>query len=496
MADSETASLLEMQEQPEEIRGSQNGKEPRISHAVLLTVAQLSRGMVRLVFVVATARVLGPELFGTYALLLAAVEMIAVASGTGCMDYLTREAARDESLGWGLAGQLVGLRLVCTLLFVGAGLGLLWSLGYARFVLVSAAWFSLTLIWRSLSEAIQGVLRGTGHYLGFFLIELAFGLPIIAGASFLLMRGGGLQVVIATELVAATAAALATVFLALKFRPAKQIRVSWSRLLKTSSIFNLYAFVGGLYDRLDVVLLSKLAGDYATGIYSAAYRPLGTIQLVPYGILYSLLPTLSRDDQKQIDRERLERAMGLLLSVAFIIVLATTVFSEPAIGLLFGARYAQSVVALKILIWAVILRFINYAFNVRLLAAGYERVFVATSLACLAVNILGNLILIPLFSWRAASVMTLVTEVVLFMQNLYWLRRAVGEIPKPFAWMRTTLVFAVVLAVALLGGRIITPITAGSVCLLLFATYLYRTGMFSEFAAAWGARNSEEVCKP
>ena len=39
---------------------------------------------------------------------------------------------------------------------------------------------------------------------------------------------------------------------------------------------NVYGFMGTLYDRFDVVLLSKLAGDYATGIYSVAYRALGS----------------------------------------------------------------------------------------------------------------------------------------------------------------------------------------------------------------------------
>ena len=71
-----------------------------------------------------------------------------------------------------------------------------------------------------------------------------------------------------------------------------------------------YAFIGNLYDRIDIVLLSRLAGNYATGVYSAAYRPLGTVQLVPYGVLYSLLPGLSRNAASGEDERRLERAMG------------------------------------------------------------------------------------------------------------------------------------------------------------------------------------------
>src|ERR1700739_1509001 len=84
--------------------------EARISHAALLTAAQLVRGILRLFFVVAVARVLGPGRFGVYALLLAMVEMLAVASGSGYADYLTREAAKDARVGWGMGSQLIWLR--------------------------------------------------------------------------------------------------------------------------------------------------------------------------------------------------------------------------------------------------------------------------------------------------------------------------------------------------------------------------------------------------
>jgi O-antigen/teichoic acid export membrane protein len=458
--------------------------EPKVSHALLLTGAQLARGLFRLFFVVVVARQLGPQQFGLYALLLAMVEMLAVASGSGYADYLTREAAKDARVGWGLASQLTWLRLGCSLLFAGAGLGILWMLGYPRIVLVATAWLSVSLAPRSVSEAVQGVLRGVGRYVAYLVVELAFDLTLMCGAVFLLVQGGSLKVVIATEVIAPTAAAVASVVFALMFRPSVRVWLKTRQLLEKSVIFNTYAFVTNLYDRFDIVLLSKLAGDYATGVYSAAYRPLGTIQLIPYGILYSLLPALSRG--APADRERLEKAMGFLLSVAFVVVLATMVYAGPAVSLLFGARYAESAVALKILIWAVILRYVNYALNIRLLAGGHERVFVATSLVCLGVNLVGNLIFIPTYSWRAAAAITIVTESVLLAQNIFWLRRTVGAIPRPFGWVRSSLVFAVLVGLAVAAARTTSPVLIGSACILFFLMYLYRAGMIEEFAAVWG----------
>jgi O-antigen/teichoic acid export membrane protein len=458
---------------------------PKISHAVLLTSAQLSRGFSRLFFVLVVARVLGPQQFGVYALLFAIVEMLAVASGSGYADYLTREAAKDPRLGWGLGSQLTWLRLACAFFLACAGLVMLWLFGYPRMVLLAAAWLSVSLAPRSVSEAVQGVLRGVGRYVAYLVVELVFDLTLLGGVVFILAWGGGLRVVIATEVIAATTMSAASIVFMLMFRTKDRVGLHIKQLLKKSSIFNISAFVCNLYDRVDIVLLSKLAGDYATGVYSAAYRPLGTVQLVPYGVLYSLLPGLSRNAESREELSRLEKAMGFLLSAAFVVVLATMVFAGPAVHLLLGERYAESAAALKILIWAVILRYVNFALNTRLLAAGREKVFVVTSMVCLAVNVVANVVFIPMFSWRAAAATTILTELVLLGQNVYWLRRTVGSIPRPFGWVRSSLVFSALLVVSLVGARVVSLLWIGSACVLFFLAYLYRSGMIGEFATAW-----------
>ncbi len=461
--------------------------EPKISHAALLTSAQLVRGMGRMVFVLVVARLLGPREFGVYALLFAVVEMLSVASGSGYADYLTREAAKDARAGWGLAAQLMGLRLACTFPLIGVVLGILWALKYPHDVLASAVWLSLILVPRSFSEVIQGVLRGVDRYVPYFSVDLIYNLTLLGGVAILFARGSTLGLIIALEIISAVVcAALALIYFFI-FRTSERKGLGLRQLLQKSAIFNIYAFVGNLYDRLDVVLLSKLAGDYATGIYNAAYRPLGTLQLVPYGILYSLLPSLSRNVNSPDERRRLERAMGLLLSAAFVVVLTTMVFAGPAVRLVLGPRYADSAVALEILIWAVILRYINYGLNVLILAGGHERLFVVTTLACLAVNVIGNLLLIPRYSWRAAAALTIVTEFVMLAQNIYWLYRILGAVPRPLGWTKTSLIFTTLLALSLLVGHSVAPLAIGTISILIFMVYIYRVGMFSEFAAAWGS---------
>lgn len=458
---------------------------PRVSDAVLLTISPVARRLLRLVFVLVVARTLGPARFGVYALLLTLVELLAMISGTGFLDFLTRESAEEERRGWGLGVQLTILRFAYIVPISIAGIGALQLFGYPKVVILSSACMFLTLVPRAVSEAVQGVLRGLGHYGLFLAIDLTLGLTLLAGTVVLVLRSGGLRDVILIELVAAGLAGLAAMLFVVYLRPKFSAWMAWSRLIRETAVFNLYPLVGSLYNRVDVVILSKLSGNYATGIYSTAYRAMEMFQLIPYGVLYSLLPNLTRHGLEGSERQRLERAMGLLFSCALAIVLATQVFAKPAVRLFLGVPYAESALAIKILTWGLIPMFINYSLNIALLAVRREKVFLATSSVCLIVNFSANLFFIPRFSWPAAAIITIVTELVLFAQNVYWLRRTVHIVPLPSRAKRPALFFLGFWLITLVGERTKLPLLVGITCFALFVAYLHRAGMLLDFRSIW-----------
>jgi O-antigen/teichoic acid export membrane protein len=465
-------------------------RTPKFSDTILLIGSQVGKWSLRLVFVLVAARALGPEKFGIYALLFSIVEFVAVASGGGYADYLTRETAKSEKAGWELAVQLILLRTAIAVLVGAAALSILSLLGYPRSVISATTWMLMTLAPRSFGESVQGVFRGSARYAQVLVIDLFLGLTLVAGSGYLLHRGGGLRTAVAIELIAACSAGVAAIVLGIRFWPLRGFSFRALQVVKSSVIFNVYGFIGNLYDRFDVVLLSKLAGNYATGIYSVAYRALGMTQIVGYGVLYALLPSLCRDSWDQLQQQQLERAMGLLLNASFVMVLATMVFAGPAVQLLLGPSYSESASALKILIWAVIFRYLNYSLNTALLAAGRERVFVITASVCLAVNFVGNLILIPKYSWRAAAALTIVTDLVSVVLNVRHLRTIVDRVPRPFGMVRSSLAFVALMTITAVCGRIFDPLAVGVVCLLLFLGFLQYTGMLSEYVNIWHAESS------
>ena len=57
------------------------------------------------------------------------------------------------------------------------------------------------------------------------------------------------------------------------------------------------------------------------------------------------------------------------------------------------------------------------------------------------VNIVGNVILIPRYSYRAAAAVTVMTEIVLLVQNLYWVYSRLGRTLLSFPMLVSALVF-------------------------------------------------------
>jgi O-antigen/teichoic acid export membrane protein len=164
-----------------------------------------------------------------------------------------------------------------------------------------------------------------------------------------------------------------------------------------------------------------LAGNVATGIYSLPYRVLGSLQIVPYGLMGALLPRLSASGgATQQTRTDFTRALQFLYSVALLMVLSAVAFASPVVQWILGSSYAGSALAMKILIWAAVPMFVNHALNMLLLAARHERVFLWTTTICTVFNLAANLLFIPRYSFAAAAVITVLTELVLLGMNFIW----------------------------------------------------------------------------
>ncbi len=117
---------------------------------------------------------------------------------------------------------------------------------------------------------------------------------------------------------------------------------------------------------------------------------------------------------------------GLALPVA----VATTFLAYPLINLLGGPRYLpDGAVALQLMVWFIPIGWINSLTNYVLIALDQQKAMRWAFLAGVSFNIIANLIFIPQYGYRAAAIVTILSEAVLLVSFYRLLRKALAPVP-------------------------------------------------------------------
>ncbi len=231
------------------------------------------------------------------------------------------------------------------------------------------------------------------------------------------------------------------------------------------------------YARIDQVIVFVIKGSQEAGLYGAVYNVLDQAHFVPVSIMTTLAPVLAASWPG--DRERLLRTARLtseLLAVASFGALAFAIAAaEPVVTLIFGSEFSQAAPALPVLGAAFVLICFGYLNGNLLLVLGLQRRLLRISLIALVVNVVGNLIFVPLFGFMGAAWMTLATEAVVFASAVTLVLRAL-ELSRPkLGRMGRTAIAATVLG---LGLGVLRLLDAPLAALVAFACVAYPALLF------------------
>jgi O-antigen/teichoic acid export membrane protein len=125
-------------------------------------------------------------------------------------------------------------------------------------------------------------------------------------------------------------------------------------------------------------------------------------------------------------------AVRLLLIVSLPLALALTTLAYPLARLVGGSGYMpDSAIALQLMIWSIPLGFINSVTHYVLIALGRQRQLIWTFAIGLGFNVVANLALIPVWSYRASALIHIASELVLLIAFYRLMRRDLPPVPWP-----------------------------------------------------------------
>src|SRR3989442_14694811 len=120
-------------------------------------------------------------------------------------------------------------------------------------------------------------------------------------------------------------------------------------------------------------------------------------------------------------------SLKLVVFLGVPIALLVPALAPPLVLLVGGRAYLpDAAVALQLLIWFLPLSFANGLTQYALVAAGEQRAIARALAVALGFNLAANLVGIPLFGYRAAAVVTVLSELALAVPFALAVSRSIG----------------------------------------------------------------------
>ncbi len=408
--------------------------------------------LIDMAFAMLMLRILAPEGAGRYQFAVIFIGYFEILTRFGLGILLTREVAKDKSqanryitnvtilrlLLWLSSWPLMAFILFLYVRYAGLTSDTAFTVGLFNlallFSLLSDVVSSAFMAWEKMEypawiTAVTTLLRVT---LGTIALLMGFGYVGLAGVS--------------VAVNAITLGILLYLMVTKLFFPRPEPDFSLVRaMLAPAFPLMINHFLATVFFRIDVLILQPLKGDAAVGYYTAAYRYIDGLNIIPAYFTMALFPMLSRyaEAYKEEFMRVYNTALRLLILVSIPIAVLFTFTARELILLLGGSEYLpHSMIALQLLIWFFPFSCINSVTQYVLIAINQQSFLTKAFLIGVAFNIVGNLLLIPPYSYKGAAVMTVFSELALLAPFYYCVRKNLGPLPWKELFWRPTLASA------------------------------------------------------
>lgn len=389
-----------------------------------LFISQIIASVFGFVWTILIARYLGVSNYGILGFAISITAILGIIDDMGISTHIVRHISTDNQSAPKYLGNALPLKLLFSSLKILVTILILIIRGIDELTLTITLLFTLEMIFKSYIACLNGTFQAfeEGKYQGignillntttliFILISIYTNLGIFGiSISYILAN-------LITFLYEYTMLNKHVV------KPKIELDLSFCKQITLYSIpFAVTGILYTIYYSIDVVMLSNLIGNYATGIYNATYKLISVLTLFYTVYTAVIFPTMSKfyENDETMLLISFEKSIKYLMLLMIPVAIGTMFYSLDIIRLIYGHQYDPSSSVLSILIWTVCLLFISGAAN-SLLNASHKEVTVTKIYAIAAVfNIILNFFMIPYLSYNGAAITTVLSDVLIVIIQFY-----------------------------------------------------------------------------
>ena len=383
-----------------------------------LSISQVITSVCAFLWTIIIARYLGVADYGIVSFAISFNLLLGIIMDIGMSTYVTREIAKHKELVYKYTNNIFFVKLILAIiLFFISGI-LLFLMGYSNLTILVTLVFTLEAIFISMTGYLNAVFQA--------FEDLKYqSIGTILNSGFLLL---GILITISFNwgVLAVAVSYAVAYFICLIYTSSLLVRTYgkpefefdfafWRDAAIKSLPFGLTAFFYTIYFSIDVVMISMLAGDYATGLYNSAYKVISVFTAFYVIYQYVVFPLMSKlyAEDTNLLKVSFEQSFKYSLLILLPIIIGVYLYAPYLINLIYTNEFALASGPMQILIWTVVFLFINGVATSLLNSIGKEFSVTKIYIVAAVFNIILNFFAIPVWSYMGASAATVLSEILI-----------------------------------------------------------------------------------
>jgi len=388
-------------------------------NTALMTMASIAQKVISFVYFTIVARSIGPENTGKYFFALSFTTVFVVLVDFGLTNVFIRESAREPQDTKRYLQTVLSAKIFLGLFTYLIAVLTISLLGYTvetrHLVYLSA----LTMLFDSAHMTVYGAMRAYGslRYESYGIIFSQFA-TMVLGTVFIFAKLPLLFLILAYTIPSALNFIYATYCLNKHF--GIKLGLNFDRqILKLFFVmawpFALGSIFARIYSYADSIMLSKLAGNTAVGLYSIPYKITYAFQFIPLALTAVIYPRFSEYFANDKDKlgKIVSQSIKYLLLIVVPIAFGIGVLGREIIFSLYTSSYANSILPLRILLVGLIFSFISFPLASLLNAVNRQGTQTGIMAVVMVVNLILNILLIPKIGIVGAAISALIGNIML-----------------------------------------------------------------------------------
>lgn len=402
-------------------------------NTTFLFLSQIFSYLFGFLYVMYSARYLGADGFGILSFAIAFTGIFGFLADLGLSSLSVREVSRDKSLANKYLGNIVIIKSLLSIATFVLIIVLINLLGYPQLTIIVVYLLAISTILACFSDIFNSIFQAHQkmEYISFG--QIINNLMLLIGALLAIYLNGNVISFAFAYLIANMAYFIYSVVTCVTLFVWPKIEIDlqfWKLILieaipiSLSIIFSVVAF------RIDTVILSLIKGNLAVGFYSASYKLIEALMIIPIvftSAMYPVFSSLFKSSDTYLELSY-KKSIRYLTIIGIPIAFGTAALSNKIILLIYQSGYSQSIIILQILVWAIPFIFISYISRTLLISINQQKLLLKIVFICMITNIILNFILIPQFSYLGASIVTVVTEFLSFILCFHYLTKFICKI--------------------------------------------------------------------